>query len=233
MNCGHPYPLFLSLAGRNCLVVGMGEVGRRKARGLLACGVGRLLCLDLRPLADLRLDPDHLLHDERLVFEKRPCEKSDVENSFLVFAATGDKKENKRIARMCLDLDILCDCASDPALGAFISPALAVRGELRAAFSTNGASPYLARRIRNELEERLGAWESAAWLMAKLRPLVLASYAGEERKKIFASLADSGAADLLEIKELDRCHACLASLLPPSTHAKLKKILAEYGDAHS
>ena len=31
------YPIFVSLAGIHCLVVGLGQVGQRKLSGLLAC----------------------------------------------------------------------------------------------------------------------------------------------------------------------------------------------------
>ena len=93
-----PYPLYLSLANCHCLVVGFGSVGQRKLGGLLACGPASVLVLDVCP-------PDaegqQLLKDARVSFARRACTEEDISGRFLVFAATGDAEENRRIAGLC------------------------------------------------------------------------------------------------------------------------------------
>lgn len=215
------YPLFLSLEGEHCLVVGLGEVGLRKLAGLLRAGVGSVLALDTQlppgPLETaLGSQGAELAADARVRLERRPCTAEDVQASLLVFAATGDREENARVARLCRKARVLCNCASDPGLGQFAVPATARCGELRAALSTGGASPALARRLRRELEGWLTPRAALAHFLGRLRPLVLAM--GNDTRhnsKLFRKVAASPLGDWLAQGDTARCRNWLAAELPP------------------
>ena len=112
------YPIFLSLEGRACLVAGLGGVGRRKLEGLLACGPASVLVLDILRAEDLSAEAAALLTDPRACFESRTCTPADIQGRALVFAATGSAVENARIAALCREANVLCNCASAPELGA-------------------------------------------------------------------------------------------------------------------
>ena len=142
------YPIFLSLEGRACLVAGLGGVGRRKLEGLLACGPASVLVLDILRAEDLSAEAAALLTDPRACFESRTCTPADIQGRALVFAATGSAVENARIAALCREANVLCNCASAPELGAFSVPAVARQDGLAAALSTGGASPALAGPAR-------------------------------------------------------------------------------------
>lgn len=217
------YPLFLSLEGARCLVVGLGGVGRRKLSGLLACAPASVLALDR---ADPAPEALALLADARVHFERRLCLADDVRGRALVFAATGDDAENRRIAALCREAGVLCNCASSPDLGAFQVPAVARGGPLAAALSTGGASPALSRRWRGELEGWLGPRARMAELMGRLRPLVLA-LEGEtgQNTQLFRKLASSPLQGWLEQGDFERCRQWLLAELPPVLHDHIAELL--------
>lgn len=214
------YPLFLSLEGEHCLVVGLGEVGMRKLAGLLACGVGSVLALDTRPPRTSWEDASgadgaRLMADARVRLECRACTPADIRASRLVFAATGDAHENARIAGLCREARVPCNCASAPELGSFAVPAMARSGELCAALSTGGASPALARRMRRELEDWLAPHAALACFLGRLRPLVLAmGNDSRHNRELFRKVAASPLGAWLAAGDHARCRDWLAAELP-------------------
>ena len=217
------YPIFISLAGIHCLVVGLGQVGQRKLSGLLACDPASVLVLDLsEPAAEVA----PLLADPRVHFVSRSCTQADLQGRALVFAATGSMAENSRIAAMCAEAGILCNSASNPDEGCFQVPAVARHAPLAAALSTGGASPALARRWKGELQKWLEPRSRMAALMGRLRPLVLAL--GEDtgqNTRLFRKLADSALQQWLEENDLENCRRCLQAELPPALHADIAELL--------
>ena len=220
------YPIFVSLAGIHCLVVGLGQVGQRKLSGLLACDPASVLVLDLaEPMAN-GAEAAALLQDPRVRFERRSCAQADLQGRALVFAATGSAAENSRIAALCAAAGILCNSASNPAEGCFQVPAVARHAQLAAALSTGGASPALARRWKGELQQWLEPRSRMAALMGRLRPLVLAL--GEDtghNTRLFRKLADSPLQQWLEENDLENCLRCLQAELPPALHADIAELL--------
>lgn len=225
------YPLFLSLEGEHCLVAGLGEVGRRKLAGLIDAGVGSVLVLESKADgAEGGMTPDaeaaRLAADPRVQLERRACTAEDVRAARLVFAATSDARENARIAALCREAGVLCNCASAPELGAFAVPAVARSGGLRAALSTGGASPALTRILRRELEGWLASRAALAHFLGQLRPLVLAL--GKDTRhnsQLFRKVAASPLGDWLTEGDLARCRAWLERELPPALAAQALPLL--------
>ena len=218
------YPLFLSLRDSRCLVAGFGGVGRRKAAGLLACEPAAVHIFDLHEPEDG--EGRALLRHKAARFHTRTCTEDDLRPCRLVFAATGSRAENARIAALCARLGLLCNCADAPEEGSFLVPASARAGCLTAALSTGGASPALARRWRGELETWLAPRARTAHLMGALRPLILAL--GEDTRRntgIFRALAASSLQDCLERGDLAACRALLEQTLPPALHDRITELL--------
>ena len=217
------YPVFLALEGRHCLVVGLGQVGRRKLAGLLDCGPASVLVLDTAPPAAAAAP---LLRDARVCFARRACTEKDVAGRVLVFAAPNSTAENRRVAAWCRRAGVLCNCASAPEEGGFQAPAVARRPPLGVALSTGGASPALARRWRGELETWLVPRARMAVLMGRLRPLILALGAETgQNTLLFRKLAESPLQQWLERNETERCRLWLQEALPPALHAHLAELL--------
>jgi precorrin-2 dehydrogenase / sirohydrochlorin ferrochelatase len=143
------YPLFLKLNERRCLVVGGGGVAYRKALDLIDCGAEITMiaekpnpeCVGIASEGDIKL----------LI---RSFRKEDLKGMFLVFAATDDSAVNAEISAIARQEGVLVNAVDDPGQCDFLSGAIVKRGPLRIAISTSGSSPFIAQKIRNDLEKR-------------------------------------------------------------------------------
>ena len=164
------YPVFLSLDGRVCLVIGGGAVGERKIRRLLDFGAAvRLISRECTPWVREQCESGRIAHTGS------DYEVGCLEGADLVFAATSDPELNRRVAADARQGKIWCNMATDPELGSFILPSIFERGPVTVAVSTAGMSPAAAKFIREKLEERFGrALASSLHLAGLLRGAVLA-----------------------------------------------------------
>ena len=141
------YPIFLDLSGRRCVVVGGGEVASRKARKLLQAKAEVVV-----------ISPEVMPELESVAVEvrRRPYEEGDLEGAYLAFAAADSREANAAVAREAKERDIPINVADKPSDGDFALPSTLRRGRLQVAVSTGGASPALARKIKDELEAVFG-----------------------------------------------------------------------------
>jgi precorrin-2 dehydrogenase/sirohydrochlorin ferrochelatase len=145
------YPVFAVIENRPCLVVGGGAVGERKVQDLLVAGARvTVISRNLTPgLADLAFRG-------KISFLSENFNDTHVEGMALVMAATDDPEVNARVSAAARNRAVWVNVADDPEHCTFIVPAQVKRGDLTLAISTNGASPALARKVREELQEHFG-----------------------------------------------------------------------------
>ena len=134
----------LDLEGRSALVVGGGSVALGKARGLLDCGARVTVVAPQVQAALLELD---------LEVVRRAYRSEDLEDRFLVVSATGVVSVDRRVFDDAEVRGLLCNVADGPELCSFILPAVHRQGPITVAVSTGGASPALARRLRDDIAE--------------------------------------------------------------------------------
>jgi precorrin-2 dehydrogenase len=179
------YMACLDLEGRSCLVVGGGRVAAEKVRGLLECGARvTVVAPEVGPeLLDL---PVELIRSRYASW--------DLDDRWLVVAATPDKAVNRQVREDADRRGILCNVADDPELCSFILPAVHRVDPIAVAVSTGGASPALAQRIRREIAAVVGPEHARlARELRELRPWAqreLSSY--EERRSYFERLVAEG-----------------------------------------
>ena len=145
-------PLNLIIDDRKVLVVGGGQVGRRKTKSLLEAGAKvELVCPDA--VDELKV----LAEEGRILWTRRDYRSGDVAGHLLVFACTDDKHVNRAILDEARVARIPCCCSdmnwSD---GDFTTPATALIGDLVVAVSTSGQSCKEARDVKNEIVAMLG-----------------------------------------------------------------------------
>jgi siroheme synthase-like protein len=135
------YPVFLDLHGVLVLVVGGGPVGARKVAGLHAAGA------DVRLVATLV--SDSVDRATCLEIRERSFESADLDGVRLVVTATGDRQTDATISALARERSIWTNAADQPVDCDFILPAIARTGRVTAAISTDGASPALAKALRD------------------------------------------------------------------------------------
>lgn len=91
-----------------------------------------------------------------LEIRRRAYEYGDLESADLAFTATDSREVNAAVAGEAKRRGVLINVADRPTEGDFALPSTLRRGGLQVAVSTGGASPTLARRIRDELEQNFG-----------------------------------------------------------------------------
>ncbi len=218
------YPIFLNLNEKRCLVVGAGGVGIRKIAGLLEASPQELLVVDV---AEPSPDLSRLINDSGLIFAQRPFAASDLDGRFLVIAATSNETLNAEIGRLCHDRGILCNIIDQPEKCSFIVPAVHSRGELTVAVSTGGASPAMARKIRQELDAVFGEeYAGMLTLMRRLRPVIIdLGYPSKVNSAFFRRLVNSDLMDALAAKDCARAKAALVDIVPPEMHPRIEDML--------
>jgi precorrin-2 dehydrogenase/sirohydrochlorin ferrochelatase len=180
------FPAFLKLRGRPAVVIGAGDAGEGKIRGLLATGA-RIRVIAIRATDAVR---EWAARGEITLYQ-RVFMPSDLDGSFLAVAATSSAELNRQIFRECRARSVLCNVVDVPGLCDFYYPAVVQRGDLQIAVSTSGQSPSLARKIRQQLEQQYGP-DYARWVaeLGRTRRRILNSDLDAARKReLLASLA--------------------------------------------
>ena len=138
------FPLFVSLAGKKCVVCGAGKIAARRI------GVLQRFGAEVAVIAPEDKAGVGLTHC-------RGYEKSDLSGAFLAVAATDDRAVNRRIAQDCEAMGIPCSVADCAAESTFFFPAVCEGGGLTAGVVSRGAAhgktAAAAKRIRAVLEE--------------------------------------------------------------------------------
>ncbi len=182
----HYYPIFLDVEQRRCVVVGGGRVAERKIKGLLEA---RAQVVVVAPEVTPQIKEWHGQGKVEIFF--RGFQEGDLEGAFLVVAATNNPEVQRAVVSEARSRGILCNVVDQPEESNFFVPSVVKRGRLQIAISTSGASPAVARRLRETLEEMFGPeYERYLELMARWRQEILARSLSEaERRRLFELLA--------------------------------------------
>ena len=140
-------PIFADVRNKLCLVVGGGEVAKRKAGVLLEAGASvRVVAPQIEPA---------LAERQRVESIVARFAAQHLDGVTLVVAATNDRSVNQQVSELAHARNIPVNVVDDPELCSFIMPAILDRSPLMVAFSSGGASPVLTRMMRGKLESMI------------------------------------------------------------------------------
>lgn len=163
------YPIYLDLRDRRCLVVGGGPIATGKVRGLVDAGAR------VTVVAPEAGDDVHGWHRAgTIAWHRRDFVPHDLDDQFLVYAATDDRDVNARIYDLANEAQRVANAVDDLDHCNFIAPAVAKQGIVQVAVSTAGSSPALAKQIRDRVQNEVLSPDTA----------VLADFLGRWRPEV-------------------------------------------------
>lgn len=139
------YPIMLSMKGKEAVVVGGGAIAYRKLIGLLEAGA---LVTVISPQLHEKIEK--LYNESRIYWKKKEFEPTDIASAWLIIAATNSHVVNELVA-VSARKHQLVNIVDNAEISNFHVPAKLTRGELTISVATGGASPILAKTIRDEL----------------------------------------------------------------------------------
>jgi precorrin-2 dehydrogenase/sirohydrochlorin ferrochelatase len=204
------YPIMLDVRGRRAVVVGGDAVAAEKARALAECGarvtaIGPEFGPALRTLGE----------SGAVVLAREPYRPGDLAGATVVVIATDDERVVDAACAEARERGQLLNVVDVPSRCTFIVPSILRRERLTIAVSTEGASPGLAKRIRQRLEDLFppayGPYlRLAAAARARLRA---AGVSYGQRDDFFGEYAASDALERLERDDTQGAARTTAALL--------------------
>ncbi|MCQ6275189.1 NAD(P)-binding protein [Bacillus sp. V3B] len=145
------YPINLRLDGKKAVVIGGGKIAQRKVVGLMEAR------------ADITVISPELTDQLKgyaqagvITWKKKAFSARDIQDAFLIIAATNQPEINLSVQKAA-EPNQLISLVDHPEESNFILPSVVKRGRLSIAVSTSGASPTLAKKIKQEIADRYGS----------------------------------------------------------------------------
>ena len=147
------FQVSLDVQGRLCLVLGGAEEAVEKIERLLDAGA-KVTVVNPTLHTSLR----KLTASGKIIHRGRSFRSTDVQNGVTLVMNTiqDDQDLSKLLYELSKTERFLLWSIDQPHLSTITMPALVKRGHLRMAISTSGASPSLAKALRQDLETILG-----------------------------------------------------------------------------
>ncbi len=143
------FPVFLKLEELHVLLVGAGNVGLEKLQAILNNAPATSITIIA---ADINEEIKKLAseHSTILLIE-RNFEPADLDNKDLVIVAVNDTNVSGYIRVLAKQKKILVNVADNPDLCDFYLGSIVQKGNLKIAISTNGKSPTVAKRLKEQI----------------------------------------------------------------------------------
>ena len=162
------YPVFLNLTGRRCVIIGGGQIAEGKISKLLDSGA-KIIVISPDATQGIR----GFTERGQIKLDLRKYQEGDLQGAFLVIAATNDQAVNQEIFEEAEKQGILLNAVDDMPRCSFIAPSIVEKGPVTVAISTGGASPALARKLREKMEVSSALdWADATDVLSKARQII-------------------------------------------------------------
>lgn len=206
------FPVSLKVKDKKCVIIGGGKVAYRKAKELVNCGSKVEV---ISPYLDDKFKD--LYQKNLIVWVKEKYNNSYLQDSFLVIAATNDREVNREIAQYCTDNNILVNVIDSLEESSFIVNSVFRQGDLTISISTNGKSPALSAKIKEDLNEIYGfEYAVLLQLLGEMRNIAKEKIPNDKlRNDFFNRIVRSDIIDMIKEGRIDdareRMEKCLLS----------------------
>ncbi|WP_185960095.1 NAD(P)-binding protein [Planococcus soli] len=139
-------PIMIDLEDKKVVVVGGGKIAKRKLDVLLDSGA-ELIVVSPTVTKEINLWAE----EEKIIWKQKEFEPQDAEEAFMLVIATDSPTVNAA-ARKAAPSNCLVNASGEAESGNVHFPAHFKRGKLSIAVATAGASPMLAKKIKQELQ---------------------------------------------------------------------------------
>ena len=217
-------PLFIETTGKKCLIVGGGKVASRKLIPILKAKM-KVTLISPEVIEEIELN---FQKNKNLKIIKRKFEPQDIEDQFLIIAATNEKTTNQKIAKLSKDNNILVNMAEDSLSGNTLIPSVVDRDPIKIAVSSGAASPILTRLVKTKLETVIPySFSKLADIMMEYRDVVKKNFLKiSDRRKFWEVFLDGPVSEMVLSGHIDKAKKALDESL------KENKFLEKTGEVY-
>ncbi len=217
-------PLFIETTGKKCLIVGGGKVASRKLIPILKTKM-KVTLISPEVIEEIELN---FQKNKNLKIIKRKFEPEDIEDQFLIIAATNEKTTNQKIAKLSKDNNILVNMAEDSLSGNTLIPSVVDRDPIKIAVSSGAASPILTRLVKTKLETVIPySFSKLADIMMEYRDVVKKNFLKiSDRRKFWEVFLDGPVSEMVLSGHIDKAKKALDESL------KENKFLEKTGEVY-
>ncbi|MDO5836270.1 MAG: bifunctional precorrin-2 dehydrogenase/sirohydrochlorin ferrochelatase [Methanobacterium sp.] len=198
-------PLYLEMQDKNVLVVGAGEVGRRRARRFLESGANVVVSGGHLPSELSELGATHQPRSELPLW---------IEWADLVVVASGDPQLNQEVSELAKDK--LINRADYPEKGNIIVPSSFSIKDVQFSIFTQGKSPLMARKLRKRIQTIIKEEDILKMELQHFTRKLLKEKMSDQKKRrdyLYQILNDKKINELLDRGELEEAQSYVTILL--------------------
>lgn len=173
------HPLMINWQDKIITVIGGGKIAERKIKSYVGSGA-RITVVSPSVTEDLY----QLILEKEVNWKEKHYERIDTEDAFYIIAATSNPALNERIIKNCKQNQLSLNVSNHQSSNTMM-PAIIKRKNLQIAISTNGASPMLAKKIRDQIRKMIEAegLDEEIANIAKQRRAIIAEEADQQVKE--------------------------------------------------
>lgn len=145
------FPVSIKLEGKNVLVIGAGKIAYRKIETIIKqkCNIKVIT----KSIEENRFED--LMNNKKISLEIKEFKEEDLENIFLVIAATSNEKVNRDIVELCMNKNILVNNITSKDEMNLRFSSIYESEDFQISVSTKKGNPKRAIEIKNLIKEFL------------------------------------------------------------------------------
>lgn len=178
------FPAYFNLKDKKILLIGGGFIALEKLEKLV--DFTNNITVITEELSDEFLS---FATKQDIAIKKRSYKRGDIDGYDIVIVATNGVKIHKEIYQESRSSRILVNSVDDTAYCDFIFPSYIKKGDLTISVSTSGASPAMAKKLRQYIEKLIPS--NIAEFLQEMKGLRKTMPKGRERMQFFEDKTDN------------------------------------------